>query len=158
MSSSVLRRMQILAEWIKPSSICERSEAVCKPCLTYTHGTDKPAWAVHGCGGGRPHKNKIIVQPQLNKRPKKWNNELRPNGPGFSCIHPECADYDKVHKTKRGAQQHARKHYPAEYTCSCGGEWYLKTEYNLHFLDHCPHCDKLFMKTSLAGHIKKCIH
>ena len=121
---------------------------------------DKPTWAIHRCGG-HPRKQKIIVQPQLNKRPKKWDNKRRKNNGGFSCIHAECADYTKVYPTIQAVQQHARKHYPPEYSCrDCGGEWYLKTEYNYHFLIPCPHCDKLFMKTSLSAHIKsqKCIN
>jgi len=155
MSSSVLRRKQILAEWVQP--VIREMVGSCQPCVS-KKGGHKPTWAVHGCGGTRPHKNKILVQPQLKTRPKKWNNEIRDNCSGFSCIHPECTDYTKVYPKKQAAQQHARKHYPAEYSCSCGGEWYLKTEYDYHFLVPCPHCDKLFMKTSLAGHIKKCIH
>jgi hypothetical protein len=161
MSSSVPRRKQILAEWSQP--VVQEQVAPCKPCRPYTKGEDKPAWAVHGCGGGsHPHKNKIIVNPQFpeDQRPKnkKWGSEFRPNEGGLSCIHAECADYTKVYPTQQGVQQHARKHYPAEYSCSCGGKWYLKTEYNYHFLMPCPHCDKLFMKTSLSAHIKKCIH
>jgi len=155
MSSSVMRRKQILSEWVQP--VIQERAISCEPCAP-KKGTDKPAWAVHGCGGRRPHKNKTIVQPQLNKRPEKWNNKIRGNGLGFSCIHPECTDYTKVYPKKQAAQQHARKHYPAEYSCSCGGEWYLKTEYNYHFRVPCPQCDKLFMKTSLAGHIKDCRH
>ena len=121
---------------------------------------DKPTWAIRGCGG-HPRKQKIIVQPQLNKRPKKWDNKRRKNNGGFSCIHAECADYTKVYPTIQAVQQHARKHYPPEYSCrDCGGEWYLKTEYNYHFMIPCPHCDELFMKTSLSAHIKsqKCIN
>ena len=176
MSSSVLRRKQILAEWIKaPAALASAHAAPAAPapaapaapasavtqarsCTKYTTGTNKPLWAAHGCRGGPPHKNKIVCKPQFpeDQRPKKnkWSAKFRTSGSGFSCIHPECVDYAKIFPTKQGVQQHARKHYPPEYSCSCAGEWYLKTEYNQHFLVPCPTCDKFFMKGSLAGHIK----
>ena len=132
----------------------------CKPCRVYTHGQEKPEWAIHGCSGNG-HRNKVILTPQLpaSEKPKVWGSKIRQNGSGFSCIHPECQQYDKIFPKKQGAQQHARKHYPAEYKCQdCDGEWYLKTEYNYHFLKPCPKCQKLYMKTSLAAHIKNCNH
>ena len=133
----------------------------CKPCRVYTHGQEKPDWAIHGCLG-TGHRSKIILQPQLpaEEKPttKQWTSKLRQNGTGFSCVHPECRDYNKIYKGKSAAQQHAKKHYPTEYKCSaCPGEWYLKTEYNQHFMKPCPHCDKLFMKGSLSGHKKNCL-
>tara|TARA_A200000113_G_C8719183_1_gene307753 strand:- start:92 stop:625 length:534 start_codon:yes stop_codon:yes gene_type:complete len=134
----------------------------CKPCRVYTRGQEKPVWAIRGCSGNG-HRNKIVLAPQIpaSERPsvKQWGSKIRQNGSGFSCIHPECQQYNNVFKTKQGAQQHAKKHYPPEYRCSdCDGEWYLKTEYNQHFLIPCPHCDKLFMKGSLPGHKKNCKH
>ena len=175
MSSSVIHRKRILQEWCPtmeytPSqfkggvieksneeTVCVVSPVVCPPCRAYTKGTEKPSWAIHGCPG-KGHKNKTILQPQFpaEERPKRsW--PVRLNGIGFSCVHPECLDYKKVYKNKSGAQQHAKKHYPAEYKCSdCGGEWYLKTEYNQHFLKPCRHCGKNFMKGSLPGHETNC--
>ena len=148
---------RLLTEWCPP--VIQERVVPCTPCRP-TKFVDRPAWAIHGCGG-HPRKQKIIVQPQRNKRPRKWKDTIRTNGSGFSCIHAECADYNKIYPTIQAVQQHARKHYPPEYSCGdCGGEWYLKTEYNYHFLIPCPHCDKLFMKTSLSAHIKaqKCIN
>lgn len=134
----------------------------CKPCRVYTHGQEKPEWATHGCTGNG-HHNKVVLEPQLpsSERPKGhgWGTKIRQNRGGFSCIHPECQQYNNVFKTKQGAQQHAKKHYPPEYKCQdCNGEWYLKTEYNYHFLRPCPKCQKLYMKTSLAAHAKNCNH
>jgi hypothetical protein len=134
----------------------------CKPCRVYTHGQEKPEWAIHGCSGNG-HRNKVILTPQLpsSERPlaKQWGSKIRQNGNGFSCIHPECQQYEHIFPKKSAAQQHARKHYPPEYKCQdCNGEWYLKTEYNYHFLKPCPKCQKLYMKTSLAAHIKNCNH
>jgi hypothetical protein len=135
---------------------------VCKPCRVYTHGQERPEWAIHGCSGNG-HRNKVILEPQLpdSEKPatKQWGSKIRQNGNGFSCIHEECQQYKKIFPKKSAAQQHARKHYPPEYKCSdCDGEWYLKSEYNYHFLIPCPKCQKLYMKTSLAAHIKKCNH
>ena len=118
----------------------------------------KPAWAIHGCHGPS-RKNKGIVFPQFpsSQRPKKWGHTIRNNENGYSCIHPRCHDYDKIYPTKSAAQQHSKKHYPAEYICEdCNGSWHLKTEYNYHFLLPCPHCNKLIMKTSMSSHIKIC--
>lgn len=134
----------------------------CKPCRVYTHGQEKPEWAIHGCSGNG-HRNKVILEPQLpdSEKPKtkQWGSKIRQNGSGFSCIHPECQQYDNIFPKKSAAQQHAKKHYPPEYKCQdCNGKWYLKTEYNQHFLIPCPHCDKLFMKGSLPGHKKNCKH
>ena len=142
--------------------VVEEEVVSCKPCRVYTHGQEKPEWAIRGCTGNG-HRNKVILAPQLpsSERPsaKQWGSKIRQNGSGFSCIHPECQQYDKIFPKKSAAQQHAKKHYPPEYRCSdCDGEWYLKTEYNQHFLIPCPHCDKLFMKGSLPGHKKNCKH
>ena len=159
MSSSVARRKELIARWSKrivdPITLLLPAQTHKRK---YTNGLIKPPWAVHGCRGSC-HKNKIICQPQFpeEQRPKKnkWHAKFVSSDTGFSCIHPECVDYSKKFKTKQGAQQHARKHYPAEYSCSCAGEWYLKTEFNQHFLKPCPTCDKLFMKGSLPGHIER---
>lgn len=127
---------------------------VCEPCREYTHGQEKPKWAVHGCSK-KKHKYKDLLSPQLpdSDRPKRWGSKIRPNGTGFSCIHPECKEYDKVFPKKQGAQQHAKKHYPPEYKCvDCDGAWYLKTQYNQHFLVPCPLCNKFFMKGSISNH------
>jgi hypothetical protein len=131
----------------------------CAPCRIYTKGTEKPSWATHGCPG-KGHQNKITLQPQLpaEARPKRGQWPVRLNGSGFSCIHPECRDYKKIYPKKQNAQQHAKKHYPPEYRCAeCEGEWYLKTEYNQHFLKSCRHCGENFMKGSIPGHEKKCL-
>ena len=155
-----LKVQQEMESLVFPGSVTEPVvepvEPVCKPCRVYTHGQEKPDWAIHGCRG-EGHPNKIILQPQLptEEKPttKQWSSKLRQNGTGFSCVHPECEDYNKIYKRKSGAQQHAKKHYPAEYKCTaCPGEWYLKAGYNQHFMKPCPHCDKLFMKGSLSGH------
>ena len=149
-------------EVIVEPDVIEGEVVSCKPCRVYTHGQEKPGWAIHGCSGNG-HRNKKTLKPQLpaSERPKtmQWGSKIRQNGNGFSCIHPECQQYDKIFPKKSVAQQHARKHYPAEYKCQdCDGEWYLKTEYNYHFLRPCPKCQKLYMKTSLAAHIKNCNH
>ena len=143
----------------EPEAVVIEDEVVtCKPCRVYTHGQEKPEWAIRGCSGNG-HRNKVILLPQLpaSEKPatKQWGSKIRQNEGGFSCIHPECQQYDKIFPKKSAAQQHAKKHYPPEYRCSdCDGEWYLKSEYNQHFLIPCPHCDKLFMKGSLPGHLK----
>ena len=136
----------------------EKEEVLgCKPCRPYTKGAEKPSWAIHGCPG-KGHKNKTILHPQLpaEERPKRgWT--VRLNGSGFSCVHPECQAYTKIYPSKQSAQQHVKKHYPPEYRCSdCEGGWYLKTEYNYHFLAPCSTCKNLFMKTSLSAHAKIC--
>jgi len=131
---------------------------VCKPCRVYTHGQDKPEWAIHGCPN-KKHRRNEILEPQLpaSEKPKVWGLKIRQNGCGFSCVHPECQQYDKIFPKKAAAQQHAKKHYPPEYKCQdCDGEWYLKTQYNQHFLVSCPECKNYFMKGSLSGHLKIC--
>lgn len=131
-----------------------RRVTVCKPCREYTHGQEKPKWAMHGCSK-KKHKYKDLLSPQLpeSERPKRWGSHIRPNGNGFSCIHPECKEYGKIYPKKQGAQQHAKKHYPPEYKCSdCDGAWYLKTQYNQHFLVPCPDCNEFFMKGSISNH------
>ena len=131
-----------------------RRVTVCKPFREYTHGQEKPKWAIHGCSKIK-HKYKDHLYPQLpdSDRPKRWGSKIRPNGKGFSCIHPECTEYHKIYPKKQGAQQHAKKHYPPEYKCSdCDGAWYLKTQYNQHFLVSCSLCNKFFMKGSISNH------
>lgn len=146
---------------VEPVAIDE-GNTTSKPCRVYTHGQERPEWAIHGCPGNG-HRNKVILTPQLpaSERPptKQWGSKIRQNGSGFSCIHHECQQYNNIFPKKSAAQQHAKKHYPPEYRCSdCDGEWFLKTEYNYHFLIPCPKCQKLYMKTSLAAHIKNCKH
>mgnify|MGYP001159485260 FL=1 len=176
MSSSVFHRKMILKRWessktevdipsrvqmtIKASKVAV-PENTCKPCRLYTKKNEKPSWAIHGCPDkcpGKGHKNKVILQPQLpaEKRPKRgW--PIRNNLSGFSCVHPECQDYNKVYPSKQGAQQHAKKHYPPEYKCSeCDGEWYTKGEYNYHFWIPCSHCGELVKKGSQSAHEKNC--
>lgn len=136
----------------------ESDASVCPPCRVYTKGAEKPSWAIHGCPG-KGHKNKTTLQPQFpeDERPKRGQWPVRLNGSGFSCIYPECRDYKKIYPSKQSAQQHAKKHYTPEYRCSdCEGGWYLKTEYNQHFLKPCRHCGEKFMMGSISGHEKKC--
>lgn len=142
--------------------VIEEAVVKCKPCRLYTHGQEKPEWAIHGCPKKKHRRNELLT-PQLpaSERPatKQWGSKIRQNGNGYSCIHPECRQYKNIFPNKQATQQHARKHYPPEYKCQdCDGEWYLKTQYNQHFLIPCPHCDKLFMKGSLPGHKKNCKH
>jgi DNA-directed RNA polymerase subunit RPC12/RpoP len=140
--------------------VVEEEVASCKPCRVYTMDQEKPEWAVYGCSGkGKP--TSTILEPQLpaSEKPakKQWGSKIRQNGRGFSCIHPECQQYDKIFPKKSAAQQHAKKHYPPEYRCSdCDGEWYLKTEWEQHLRISCPHCDKIVRKGSLSGHLKTC--
>lgn len=176
MSSSVFHRKKMLKMWnsskvgvdipscgqdsIKVPKVVS-TENACKPCRIYTKKNEKPSWAIHGCPGkfsGKGHKNKITLQPQLpaEERPKRgW--PVRLNETGFSCVHPECQDYNKIYPSKQAAQQHAKKHYPAEYKCSeCNGEWYTKGEYNYHFWIPCSHCGELVKKGSQSAHEKNC--
>lgn len=135
---------------------------VCRPCRVYTHGQEKPKWAIHRCPEKKHRRNKLL-EPQLpeSEKPatKQWRLKIRQNGKGFSCIHPECIKYTKIFPLYPAAQQHAKEHYPPEYKCQdCNGDWYLKTQYNQHFLIPCPDCNKLFMKGSLLGHKGNCKH
>lgn len=147
------------------ANVIEKEVVTCKPCRVHTIVQEKPEWAVYGCSLPEPYKE--ILEPQLpaSERPNghKWGTKLRQNGSGFSCIHPECKDYEKVFigKTpaaaRAAAQQHAKKHYPPEYRCSdCDGEWYLKTEWEKHFWVYCPDCNKRLKKGSLYNHSKTC--
>jgi hypothetical protein len=143
------------------ADVIEEEVVTCKPCRVHTHGQEKPEWAVHGCSPPEPYKE--ILEPQLpaSERPeyRGWGSKIRQNGSGFSCIHPECPQKDHIFPKKQGAQQHARKHYPAEYKCQdCDGEWYLKTQWEQHFWVYCPDCNKRLKKGSLAAHAKNCNH
>ena len=136
------------------------STTICEPCKRpYTHGDEKPSWAIHGCQ--KPSKPQKRLSPQLpqEERPKgrKWDAHIRENDEGYSCNRPECEDYTHIFPKRQAAQQHAKKHFPPEYKCSeCRGEWYLKTEYNQHFKKPCPHCGRRFKQGSLPGHVKNC--
>ena len=141
--------------------VIEGEVVTCLPCGVYTMKQEKPEWAIHGCSINEPYKK--ILEPQLpaSERPngQGWDKNIRQNGSGFSCIHPECPQKDHIFPKKQGAQQHARKHYPAEYKCQdCDGEWYLKTGWAQHFWVYCPDCNKRLKKESLTAHIKNCKH
>ncbi len=132
------------------------STTICKPCKRpYTHGNEKPSWAIHGCQ--EPRKPQKKLSPQFPERPKKWDLHVRENNSGYSCNHPQCKDYDVIFPKRQAAQQHAKKHFPPEYQCSgCRGEWYLKTEYNQHFKKPCHHCGIFIRYGSFPGHVKNC--
>jgi len=143
------------------ADVIEEEVVTCLPCRVHTIVQEKPEWAVHGCSINEPYKK--ILEPQLpaSERPngQGWDKNIRQNGSGFSCIHPECPQKDHIFPKKQGAQQHARKHYPAEYKCQdCDGEWYLKTGWEQHFWVYCPDCNKRLKKGSLASHMKNCKH
>lgn len=103
-------------------------------------------------------KNIKMVDPQLpdSKRPLVWKDS--PSGYSFNLDKDVygCNLCDYTHAKAHSVQQHCKKHFPGEYSCTnCKDRFHLKTDFQGHLMVKCL-CGKYVRKGSIQGHINKC--